>query len=115
MFFADPPHLVTVQTLTVSQDASGGTVETYTAVATDVPCLISQGTGSRISRFDQQPIAERITVTGTDASLGMPNTRIVVVSGPRAGKTFRVTGVSEHGPVGMVDQFFRATCELLEG
>lgn len=108
------PHRVQVDYRTGdTRDAHGGNVANWSTLAADVPCLITQGSGSLRTTFAQQGLFGRYTVTGIDPALGRSDTRYKVTDGPRAGKYFRVVGVSEHGPVaGVLDTaFYRSVCD----
>lgn len=106
------PHRVRIQLLTPAKDAEGGNTEAASTLADHVVCLISQGSGSRDPRFSQDANVERFTVTGGNANMARTDVAFLVQIGPAAGRTFRVTGTSRHGPVdGVVDAFYRCTCE----
>lgn len=114
MFFNRLVHTVTVTTLTTSKDADGGTTQTWTSVATGVPCLISLGNGSRPGRFEQPGNIESFTVTSNSEFFGTQSHRFTVTSGPGEGYTFYITGISAHGPAGWIDRFYRTTCEWVQ-
>lgn len=104
------PHRVTVQVVSISRDASKGTVETYSDLETDVKVLITQQSGSR-GRFDQDVNTERATITGANDVLIRQDTRLLVTTGPVEGAYFRVVSVSTHGPADPAPRFYRLQCD----
>jgi hypothetical protein len=104
------PHRVTVQSMTISRDSSGGTVESYADLATDVKVLITQQSGTR-GRFDQDVNTERATISGADDVLIRQDTRLLVTTGPVEGAYFRVSSVSTHGPADPAPRFYRLQCD----
>jgi hypothetical protein len=106
------PHRVKILSATAGRDTSGGNTEAYsTTVADQVPCLISQGSGGRQARHDQDINAGRWTVTGANAGLVRTDVLFLVQTGPRAGRYMRPSGMSDHGGLPWLDQFYRATVE----
>lgn len=94
-----PNATVDIYGLTTAKDASGGNVETPALVASGVPVLISQTSGSRDGRFDNTNNVLSGTMSGESAYLARTNTKIYIASG------FGITGiwvhpesVTTHGP-----------------
>jgi hypothetical protein len=67
---------IRIEYLTTSQDASGGTVETYTTLAAGVPVLATQTSGNRDGRFDGTNNIITGTVTGENVYLARADIRI---------------------------------------
>lgn len=61
MLWENPPHRVSLYSSTAANDASGGAVETYTAVQSAVPCLINTASANTQLIFAQMQI--RVTQT----------------------------------------------------
>lgn len=108
------PHRITIQTLSSGRDSGGGNSQTWTTVATNVACLISQTNGNRDGRHDLDGNVFTGTLVGGNAYIGRADVRFYVTVGPRTGRYLRVTGCKEHGPVqDIVNAFYRATVEDL--
>jgi len=95
-------HRVTVRYLaSTARDSAGGTVETHEVEATNVPCIITQLTGTESDAFDARPKVITATLSGEHEALGQGGNilSVTVSKGPRVGKVFKVTGFSDHGDV----------------
>lgn len=92
-----PNAAVTVQRRTTARDASGGNTETWTAVATGIPVLVTGLSGSRDGRFDQKNNSIRGTCTGESAYLGLQNIRLLFTSGPLNGLYAHSDSLDRHG------------------
>jgi hypothetical protein len=103
-------HSVTLQKAAFTPSTSGASVPTWTTRTASVACLVSQGSPTAENR-------ERVTVTHLSQATAAAETsvgdRLLVVTGPglTAGKYFRVTGISRHGPFGRIAGFTRLECE----
>jgi len=114
MFFTPLSHSVTIQKAVSGRDSSGGNTETFSTRTANVPCLITQQGGSAAGLFAQDGRSTTHTVSFlTSASDCQPGDRLLVVTGPSAGKYLRVTGISVHGGVGWINQFTRLNCTEL--
>jgi hypothetical protein len=67
---------VRIESLTITQDQSGGTVEDYATLADDVPVLVTLTSGSRDGRFTGQNDVLSGTLTGFNAYLDRADIRI---------------------------------------
>lgn len=104
-------HSVTIESVTVTRDASGGNSEAWATLESSVPCLIGQTTGRRDQRHQSDSNVWTGTVTGISSNLAKPTVRFLVVTGPRAGRRLRVTGVRTEGGTDFAEKFYVATVE----
>ena len=94
-----PNATVTIYAITASRDAAGGTVQTLTAIESDVPVLVSQTGGARDGRFESDTNLLSGTISGDSTNLGKPNTIIYFSSGfAITGVYARVDNTVVHGP-----------------
>lgn len=101
---------VRIETLTTARDSAGGQVETYTTLATDVPCLVSQLGGNRDGRFRGTDSISTGTCTGNHEGLGRGDIRLYFLTGPAAGLYARADSAENHGPAGgysLIENFYR--------
>lgn len=68
--------LIRIESLTITQDASGGTVEDYSTLVDDVPVLVTLTSGNRDGRFGGQNDVLSGTLTGFNSSLDRTDIRI---------------------------------------
>lgn len=105
-------HRCRVEALTTSQDAAGGTAETYTTVADQLACLVSLSGAGRDGRFDGQSDTVTGTVSSEDPLLtGLSAGRVFFYDGPAGGRYgYAVGGAESHAahPFGLVPAVYRA-------
>ena len=75
-----PNAVVDVEAVAITQ-VEGGTVQTFTAVASNVPVLMTLFSGGRGREFSDAQ-TDRVTVSGVDASLRRADVRLKVVTAP---------------------------------
>lgn len=111
MFFTRLQHRVRVDSLTTTQDDSGGTVEAYTTRQASVKCLITQQSGSTTDEFGTETKRQTHTVSMTYMGVQRGD-RLYVISGPTnaVGKYLTVNGITNHGGVGNIDPYCRLSC-----
>lgn len=110
---------VDIESVTVTQGADGGTVETFpTVVASAVPVLISLFAVGRDGSFGTDACRDRGTLRGEHTSLGRADVRLKVVSGPAtlgmAGWYLRVSDPTGHPGGRMVPPTVEVKWERIE-
>lgn len=98
-----PPNATaTLENVTYSVDADGGTVETYSELSAGVLGLVSRVSGNRDGRFGTDLNAVSCTFTTDDEDAARQDIRITFTDGPAAvtGRTFYVNGITER-PAGV--------------
>lgn len=81
-FLVKPNCTVDVEAVAVTQGSDGGTVESFSAVASSVPVFISQFGGGRDKPFGTDAQTDRGTISGDSAHLGRSDVRLKVVTAP---------------------------------
>lgn len=110
---------VDIESVTVTQGADGGTVETFpTVVASAVPVLISLFAVGRDGSFGTDAHRDRGTLSGSHASLGRSDVRLKVISGPATlgmdGWYLRVSDPTSHPGGRMVPPRVQVKWERIE-
>lgn len=113
----EPNALVRIEVLTTTRGPSGSQIESYSTLANNVPCVVSQITPTRTSRHDTTDNMISGTVSGNDPAIGRGDVRYFFLTGPAAGRYAKVIGAGTHGPgdaYSMIETFYTAKWEQIK-
>jgi hypothetical protein len=109
--YDNPPHRVTTYTSDASRDAGGGTVVTWTAAQSGLPCSINTASASEREIFAQMGIVVTHTIGVLTSAITTPVVRgMKVVTGDRT-ESYHVRGISAGRAYGNVPAFTYLFCE----
>lgn len=107
--------VVRIESVSIAQDAEGGSVETYSTLADDVSALISQVKASRTDTLGGEQNVVTGTLTGANASMARVDVRYYVKATSAYGLTgvylrvdsAAVCGAAGEGVMGAAGPFYR--------
>lgn len=108
--YNNPPHRCTSYTLVTSRDAGGGTVNTFTAAQSAIPCSINTASANEVELYAQMGIKVSHTIAVLSSALTTAITRGMKVVADDNAAAFHVQGIRSGRSYGGVPAFTYLDC-----
>ncbi len=106
----NPPHRITTYTVAPSRDAGGGTVLTYTAAQSALPCSIDTASASEQLMFGQQGMLVTHKIGILTSAITTAVTRGMKAVADDTGLAFHVEGIAAGRAYGTIPAFTYLFC-----